>query len=65
MTVTAGQLLLGRKTWWQSSIKRLMEYPDISYPLLKDDRENPLLKSYTSDNSVTALVDGKEYMKTC
>ena len=48
--VTSSQLLSGRKDCWEHHLPSA------------DPKTNPLLKSYTSDNSVTALVDGKEYM---
>jgi phosphatidylserine/phosphatidylglycerophosphate/cardiolipin synthase-like enzyme len=66
--VTAGQLLAGRKACWQNSIKGFggtVVDPSSFHPLLVDDGKgnNPLLKDYTSENSVIALVDGKEYME--
>jgi phosphatidylserine/phosphatidylglycerophosphate/cardiolipin synthase-like enzyme len=60
LKVTAGQLLSGRKACWQSSIRTLGK--GSTDPLLQDNTTNPLLMPYTSDNLVTALVDGKEYM---
>ena len=60
--LTAEQLLSGRKECWKNSMKKLRrETLNSNSPLLQV-KTSPLLYSFTSENLVIALVDGKEYM---